>query len=167
MFGIKAEDGNVHLCGSPLYHTAVLVFASTSLHFGHAVVLMDQWTPEACLEAIQKYRVTTSHMVPTQFHRLLALPEEVRERYDVSSMRCMVHAAAPCPVEVKQPHDRVVGSCDLRVLRRDRGRRHAGRRRGVDEEARHRRPRLGRRRDPIFDDDGQRAARPARSAPST
>ena len=102
MFGVKAEDGNVHLCGSPLYHTAVLVFSSTSLHFGHAVVLMERWTPEACLEAIQKYRVSTSHMVPTQFHRLLALPEDVRKRYDVTSTRCMVHAAAPCPVDVKK-----------------------------------------------------------------
>ena len=102
MFGIKAEDGNVHLCGSPLYHTAVLVFSSTSLHYGHAVVLMDRWTPEGCLDAIQRYRVTTSHMVPTQFHRLLGLPEDVRERYDVSSVRCMVHAAAPCPVEIKK-----------------------------------------------------------------
>ena len=102
MFGVKAEDGNVHLCGSPLYHTAVLVFSSTSLHFGHAVVLMERWTPELCLEAIEKHRVTTSHMVPTQFHRLLALPEAVRRRYDVSSVRCMIHAAAPCPVDVKR-----------------------------------------------------------------
>jgi len=102
MFGIKPEDGNVHLCGSPLYHTAVLVFASTSLHYGHAVVLMEKWTPEACLQAIERWRVTTSHMVPTQFHRLLALPEAVRRRYDVSSVRCMVHAAAPCPPDVKR-----------------------------------------------------------------
>jgi long-chain acyl-CoA synthetase len=102
MFGIKPQDGNVHMCGSPLYHTAVLVFSSTSLHYGHAVVLMERWSPEACLEVIQKYRVTTSHMVPTQFHRLLALPEDVRKRYDVSSVRCMVHAAAPCPVDVKK-----------------------------------------------------------------
>ena len=102
MFGIKPEGGNVHLCGSPLYHTAVLVFASTSLHYGHAVAMMERWTPEDCLAVIQKYRVTTSHMVPTQFHRLLALPEDVRKRYDVSSVRCMVHAAAPCPVDVKK-----------------------------------------------------------------
>jgi len=102
MFGIRPEDGNVHLCGSPLYHTAVLVFASTSLHYGHAVVLMEKWTPEGCLEAIQRWRVTTSHMVPTQFHRLLALPGAVRRRYDVSSVRCMVHAAAPCPPDVKR-----------------------------------------------------------------
>ncbi|MGZ8763820.1 MAG: AMP-binding protein, partial [Acidimicrobiia bacterium] len=67
----------------------------------HAVVLMEKWTPEACLQAIDRWRVTTSHMVPTQFHRLLALPEEVRAKYDVSSLRQMVHGAAPCPTEIK------------------------------------------------------------------
>ena len=102
LFGVRPEDGNVHLCGSPLYHTAVLVFAGSSLHLGHPVVLMDRWTPEETLRLIEKYRVTTSHMVPTQFHRMLALPEEVRRRYDVSSTRAMVHAAAPCPVDVKR-----------------------------------------------------------------
>ena len=102
LFGTQAHDGNVHVCGSPLYHTAVLAFASGSLHLGHPVVLMDRWTPESMLGLIERYRVTHSHMVPTQFHRLLALPEEVRARYDVSSLRSMVHAAAPCPVEIKQ-----------------------------------------------------------------
>ncbi len=101
LFGVQPEDQNVHICGSPLYHTAVLVFASSSLHMGHPMVLMDKWTPQDMLERIEKYRATTSHMVPTQFHRLLALPEEVRARYDVSSCRTMVHAAAPCPVETK------------------------------------------------------------------
>jgi long-chain acyl-CoA synthetase len=102
MFGILPGADNVHLTGSPLYHTAVLVYASIALHFGHTVVLMDKWTPEGCLAVIQKYRVTTSHMVPTQFHRLLALSEEVKARYDVSSLRAMIHAAAPCPVDVKR-----------------------------------------------------------------
>ncbi|MFQ5479366.1 MAG: acyl-CoA synthetase [Candidatus Binatia bacterium] len=102
MFGIQPEDGNVHLCGSPLYHTAVLVFASCSLHWGHTVVLMDKWTPERSLALCEQYRVTTSHMVPTQFNRLLALPPEIRGRYDLSSLRTMVHAAAPCPPEIKR-----------------------------------------------------------------
>jgi long-chain acyl-CoA synthetase len=102
MFGVKPEDGNVHLVGSPLYHTAVLMFASGSMHLGHPIVVMDKWTPEDCLRLIEKYRVTTSHMVPTQFHRMLQLPEDVRARYDVSSTRTMVHAAAPCPPEVKR-----------------------------------------------------------------
>ena len=102
MFGVQPGNDNVHLTGSPLYHTAVLMFTGSSLHFGHTVVLMDKWTPESCLQAIQKYRVTTSHMVPTQFHRLLALPEEVKAKYDVSSLRHMIHAAAPCPIDVKR-----------------------------------------------------------------
>jgi len=102
MFGIQPLNDNVHLTGSPLYHTAVLMFTGCSLHFGHTVVLMDKWTPESCLALIQKYRVTTSHMVPTQFHRLLALPDAVKSRYDVSSVRHMIHAAAPCPIDVKR-----------------------------------------------------------------
>jgi len=101
MFGLQAEDDNVHICSSPLYHTAVLVFSSSALHMGHAVVLMDKWTPEEMLRLIERYRVTHSHMVPTQFHRLLKLPEDVRRRYDVSSLRAMIHAAAPCPIETK------------------------------------------------------------------
>jgi len=64
-------------------------------------VLMDKWTPEEMLRLIDKYRVTHSHMVPTQFHRLLQLPAETRAKYDVSSLRSMVHAAAPCPVDTK------------------------------------------------------------------
>jgi long-chain acyl-CoA synthetase len=63
---------------------------------------MDRWTPESALAAIERHRVTTTHMVPTQFHRLLALPEDVKRRYDVSSLRHVIHAAAPCPVEVKR-----------------------------------------------------------------
>lgn len=102
MFGIPPENDNVHLTGSPLYHTAVLLFAGASLHLGHAVVLMDKWTPEGCLELVQTYRTTTTHMVPTQFHRLLALPDEVKRRYDVSSWRHVIHAAAPCPIDIKR-----------------------------------------------------------------
>jgi long-chain acyl-CoA synthetase len=102
MFGVKPEDGNVHITGSPLYHTAVLMFASAAMHLGHPVVLMEKWTPEAMLQRIDKYKVTTSHMVPTQFHRLLQLPQEVRRRYDCSSTRTMVHAAAPCPPDIKR-----------------------------------------------------------------
>jgi long-chain acyl-CoA synthetase len=101
LFNIQPQDDNVHIIGSPLYHTAVLRFGSASLHLGHTVVLMDKWTPEDMLRLIQDQRVTTSHMVPTQFHRLLALPEDVRGTYDVSSLRHMIHAAAPCPVDVK------------------------------------------------------------------
>jgi long-chain acyl-CoA synthetase len=102
MFGVEPGGEGVHLCGSPLYHTAVLAFVGASLHLGHPVVLMDKWTPEDMLRLIDRHRVTSSHMVPTQLHRLLALPDEVKARYDVTSTRSMVHAAAPCPVEIKQ-----------------------------------------------------------------
>jgi len=102
LFGLTPQDGNVHIVGSPLYHTAVLTFGGGALHVGHTVVLMDKWTPETMLALIERHRVTNSHMVPTQFHRLLALPSEVRARYDLSSLRHMIHAAAPCPVDVKQ-----------------------------------------------------------------
>jgi long-chain acyl-CoA synthetase len=102
LFGIMPNQDNVHLVVSPLYHTAVLTFSSAAMHLGHTLVLMDKWTPQGTLERIERYRVTTSHMVPTQFHRLLALPEQEREKADVSSLRVMIHSAAPCPVDVKQ-----------------------------------------------------------------
>jgi long-chain acyl-CoA synthetase len=101
LFGINPHDDNVHIVGSPLYHTAVLRFGGASIHFGHTLVLMDKWLPEEMLRLIERHKVTTSHMVPTQFHRLLALPEDARRRYDLSSLRHMIHAAAPCPVDVK------------------------------------------------------------------
>lgn len=101
LFGMQPHDGHVHITQAPLYHTAVNNWTTTSLHWGHGVTLMDKWTPEGALERIQKYRVTQSHMVPTMFHRLLSLPEEKRNAYDVSSLRCMIHAAAPCPIATK------------------------------------------------------------------
>ncbi len=102
LFGIPHREGNVHLCTSPNYHTAVTTFAGNALHSGHQVVFMDKWDPEGTLERIERYRCTHTHMVPTQFHRMLQLPDEVKERYDVSSMRWAIHAAAPCPVDVKR-----------------------------------------------------------------
>jgi long-chain acyl-CoA synthetase len=101
LFGIQPRDDNVHIVGSPLYHTAVLRFSGAAIHMGHTVVLMDKWSAEGMLELIERYRVTHSHMVPTQFHRLLALPEEIKHRYDLSSLRHMIHAAAPCPIDTK------------------------------------------------------------------
>ncbi|MCY4273629.1 MAG: acyl-CoA synthetase [bacterium] len=102
LLGIMPHDDNVHITQAPLYHTAVNIWATTSLHMGHPAVLMGRWTAEGALERIDRYKVTQSHMVPTMFHRLLQLPDEVKQRYDVSSLRRMVHAAAPCPVETKQ-----------------------------------------------------------------
>jgi len=98
MYGMVPGQG-CHIVGSPLYHTAVLYFATSSLHLGHTVVIMDKWTPAGMLERIERYRVTSSHMVPTQFSRMLNL--EGHASYDTSSLRHMVHSAAPCPVPVK------------------------------------------------------------------
>ncbi|HEX6449668.1 MAG TPA: AMP-binding protein, partial [Trebonia sp.] len=102
VFGIRPFDGHVHICCSPLYHTAVLNFSTISLQLGHPVVLMDKFDAEEMLRLISTYKCTHSHMVPTQFRRLLALPEDVRSKYDVSSLRAMIHGAAPCPREVKR-----------------------------------------------------------------
>jgi long-chain acyl-CoA synthetase len=102
IFSLAPDDGNVHLCCSPLYHTAVLNFATISLQLGHPVVLMDRFDAEDLLALVQRHRVTHTHMVPTQFRRLLALPQATRDRYDVSSMRSAIHSAAPCPPDVKR-----------------------------------------------------------------
>ncbi|MGW6360390.1 acyl-CoA synthetase [Streptomyces sp. NPDC055092] len=102
IFGIKPFDDNVHLVCSPLYHTAVLQFAGASLHIGHTLVLMDKWNPEDMLRLIDTFKCTHTHMVPTQFHRLLALPDSIRSAYDVSAMRHAIHGAAPCPDHVKR-----------------------------------------------------------------
>jgi len=102
LFGLAPFDGHVHLCGSPLYHTAVLNFAAISIQLGHPVVLMDGWDAEEALALIERHRVTHTHAVPTQFRRMLALPPAVRARYDTSSLRAVIHSAAPCPQQVKR-----------------------------------------------------------------
>ncbi|MFI0863609.1 acyl-CoA synthetase [Streptomyces smyrnaeus] len=111
IFGIKPFDDNVHLVCSPLYHTAVLQFAAAALHIGHRLVVMDKWEPEEMLRLIDRHRCTHTHMVPTQFHRLLALPDETRAAYDVSSMRHAIHGAAPCPDHVKRAMIEWWGGC--------------------------------------------------------
>jgi long-chain acyl-CoA synthetase len=102
MFGVEPLAGGVHLVTSPLSHTAVSGLAVTSLHFGHAVVLMDRFRAEDVLALVQEHRVTSTHMVPTQLHRLLRLTDDVRASYDVSSMRNLIHGAGPCPEAVKR-----------------------------------------------------------------
>jgi len=102
LFGIPEEGDNVHLVSSPNYHTAVTTFGGSSLQLGHAIVQMDKWDAEEALRLIEAERVTHTHMVPTQFHRMLALPEAVRAKYDPSSMKWAIHAAAPCPIDVKR-----------------------------------------------------------------
>jgi long-chain acyl-CoA synthetase len=96
-------ETDVSLCTGPLYHAAPLAFSLVGpLNAGLTVVLMEQWSGEATLRLIEEHRVTHTHVVPTMFHRLLAVPAEVRDKYDISSLRFIVHGAAPCPVHVKQ-----------------------------------------------------------------
>jgi long-chain acyl-CoA synthetase len=98
-----AHSVDAHLCTGPLYHAAPLVFSlALPLLYGVPVVIMEQWDPAETLRLVEQHGVTHTHMVPTMFHRLLALPEDVRGKYDVSSLRFVIHGAAPCPVEVKQ-----------------------------------------------------------------
>lgn len=101
-YDIEPGGDNVHLCTSPMYHMAPLAYSYFSTHLEHKVVLMDKWDPEKALQLIEKHKVTTTHMVPTQFHRLLQLPQEIKKKYQLSSLRNVMHAAAPCPVETKQ-----------------------------------------------------------------
>ena len=101
-FGCTPGLPNAHLVTSPSYHTAVTQFGGSALHMGHTLVYMDRWDAEETLRLIERYGITNTHMVPTHFKRLLTLPEETRSRYDVSSMRWAIHAAAPCPVPLKQ-----------------------------------------------------------------
>ncbi len=99
----RPDGTDLHLCTGPLYHSAVLMNSLYGpLISGAGTVLMERWDSEDALSLIDRHRITHSHMVPTMFHRLLALPEHVRSKYDVSSLRSVVHGAAPCPVQVKQ-----------------------------------------------------------------
>ncbi|MDS1116309.1 acyl-CoA synthetase [Gordonia westfalica] len=92
----------VYLSPAPLYHAAPLRTCASVQALGGTVVVMERFDAERALALIEKYRVTYSQWVPTMFVRMLRLPEEVRARYDTSSMKVAVHAAAPCPVDVKR-----------------------------------------------------------------
>lgn len=99
-FGIKPDS--VYLSPAPLYHAAPLRWSMTIQKLGGTVVVMEKFDPEAALATIEKYKVTDSQFVPTHFVRMLKLPDGVRKKYDTSTLKCAIHAAAPCPVPVKQ-----------------------------------------------------------------
>jgi len=100
----RYESGvSVHLATGPLYHAAPLAFSLTlPLIQGCTVVMMDGWDAADALEQIDVHRISHTHMVPTMFHQMLSLPENVRAAHDLSSLRMVLHGAAPCPVSVKQ-----------------------------------------------------------------
>jgi long-chain acyl-CoA synthetase len=98
----REEQDNVHLLACPWYHTAPLIMSIPSMHLGHTLAVIERFDPEPCLADIERYRVTITHLVPTQFVRMLALPEAVRKKYDTSSLRHVIHGAAPCSPEIKR-----------------------------------------------------------------
>ena len=92
----------VYISPAPLYHAAPLRWCMSVHKLGGTVIVMEKFDPEAMLALIEKYKVDVGQFVPTHFVRLLKLPEEVRNKYDISSIKSAVHAAAPCPVPVKE-----------------------------------------------------------------
>jgi long-chain acyl-CoA synthetase len=100
VYGLR-EDARALLPG-PLYHSAPNAFALRAGRLGGALVMMPRFEPEEFLRIVQDEKIDTIFMVPTMFIRLMKLPAEVRARYDVSSLRHVIHAAAPCPPDVKK-----------------------------------------------------------------
>lgn len=100
LYGLGPDS--IYLSPAPLYHAAPLRWSMTVQRLGGTVVMMEHFDPEAALAAIERYRVTASQWVPTHFVRLLKLDPQTRARHDLSSLKVAIHAAAPCPVPVKE-----------------------------------------------------------------
>jgi long-chain acyl-CoA synthetase len=98
----RFEDGLVYLSPAPLYHSAPHLGVNLTVRRGGTVIVMERFDPEQALALVERHRVTHAQYVPTMFSRMLKLPEEVRQRYDLSSLKTAIHAAAPCPVQVKE-----------------------------------------------------------------
>ena len=98
----RFREGMTYLSPAPLYHSAPQASVAGSLRMGATVVVMEHFDPAHFLELVGRYRVTHSQLVPTMFSRLLKLPDEIKSAADLSSLEVIIHAAAPCPVPVKQ-----------------------------------------------------------------
>lgn len=96
------SEETVYLCPAPTYHGAGLWYTMAMHRIGATAVVMEKFTPEGFLGAVENYEVTDTQVVPTMFVRLLKLPEWQRRAYDLSSLKTVIHAAAPCPVDVKE-----------------------------------------------------------------
>jgi long-chain acyl-CoA synthetase len=99
--GVVASSGEVHLLAAVVYHTAPGGYSLMALIWGHTVVIMDRFDAEEALRLIERYRVTWTQMAPIHLVRITGLSDEVKQRYDLSSMKRLLHAGAPCPVDVK------------------------------------------------------------------
>ena len=102
LMAIQMSPDSVYLSPAPLYHTAPCLWTMSAQAMGVTTVIMSKFDPESALDAIQRYRVTSGQFVPAMFVRMLKLPEAVRNSYDISSLHRVVHAAAPCPVDIKK-----------------------------------------------------------------
>lgn len=100
-FQIKGDGSCIYLSPAPLYHAAPIGWSTTIHRLGGTVVVMEKFDPEQALATIEKYGVTDSQWVPTHFVRMLKLPKDVRTRYDLSTHKGALHAAAPCPADIK------------------------------------------------------------------
>ena len=100
LYGMDANT--IYLSPAPLYHAAPLRYNMAVQRHGGTCVVMDHFDPEQALQLIEKYKVTHSQWVPTMFVKMLKMPEAVRRKYDLSSHKCAIHAAAPCPIPVKE-----------------------------------------------------------------
>jgi long-chain acyl-CoA synthetase len=95
------REGMIYLSPAPLYHSAPQAAVNLTIRMGGTVIIMESFEPERYLALVEQWGVTHSQLVPTMFSRMLKLPEEVRNRHDLSSLEIAIHAAAPCPVQVK------------------------------------------------------------------
>jgi long-chain acyl-CoA synthetase len=102
LVGFWMDPDAVYLSPAPLYHTAPSVWSMNVQAGGITTVVMEKFDAEGCLDAIQRHRVTHAQFVPAMFVRMLKLPQDVRDSYDLSSLKRVMHAAAPCPVEIKK-----------------------------------------------------------------
>ncbi|CAN5842743.1 acyl-CoA synthetase [soil metagenome] len=100
LYGMDADT--IYLSPAPLYHAAPLRFNMSVMRLGGTSVIMEHFDAEEFLRLVEKYRITHTQLVPTMFVRFLKLPDEVRLKHDVSSLKCAIHAAAPCPIPTKE-----------------------------------------------------------------
>jgi acyl-CoA synthetase (AMP-forming)/AMP-acid ligase II len=98
----SASEHSVYLSPAPLYHAAPLRFTLAIHRIGGTALIMDKFSPEDYLQAVQQYGATHSQVVPTMFIRMLKLDKAIRNKFDVSSLKCVIHAAAPCPIPIKE-----------------------------------------------------------------
>jgi long-chain acyl-CoA synthetase len=96
------DENTIYLSPAPLYHAAPLRFNMSVMRLGGTSVIMEHFDAEEFLRLVGQYKATHTQLVPTMFVRFLKLPDAVRLKYDVSSLRCAIHAAAPCPIPVKE-----------------------------------------------------------------